>query len=56
MTLSVWSHYKLLQVNKIFSYSVLHLKKKVNKSEAPAAYDDDMAVDYVDLFLNAYLS
>lgn len=27
VTLFVWSHYKLLQVNKILSYSVLHLKK-----------------------------
>lgn len=33
------------------------LEKKLSKSEAAAAYDeDDMVVDYDDLFLNAYLS
>lgn len=39
-----------------FLLSATFEKKKLSKCEAPAAYDeDDMVVDYVDLFLNAYL-
>lgn len=40
-----------------FLLSATFGKKKISKSEAPAAYDkDDMIVDYVDLFSNSYLS